>query len=353
MNLKDKLLQVKAVLTNQKRVVTLDEKVDDFIKWYEKNISYNSNDFKEAERVRNFIEKMAVWYELRYPSYEANRLMHCFGQEMKQADDIIRKNPMIDDIKAMSFDDEKYYLDSVVNALKWDGLYSAKAFISSLPYDEKRYLNRAKYPSIIYLDKEHLIHFHVTAKGRITEVECPERYPYYTLNSLVGENITLAKDILKDTEFWNPKGELESAINAYEKHSQLKEGILDCVMYRLIDRDPSRIGPRRAFMFAKEFQRNIDIPMMYGIDYSDPGLRDFISEYIKAGGHSDLLCVVDYGSRDNKRQAFELETLAEVLKHTAWKYRFTKEEIGLHQELVNNLAFHLGEMSDSQKVLKR
>ena len=57
--------------------------------------------------------------------------------------------------------------------------------------------------------------------------------------------------------------------------------MLDAVMYRIIERGGNRMGPRRGFLFAKEFGRNIDIPMMYGVDYSDPGLRSFIIEYIK------------------------------------------------------------------------
>ena len=34
--------------------------------------------------------------------------------------------------------------------------------------------------------------------------------------------------------------------------------MLNCVMYRIIERGGNRIGPRRAFLYAKEFERNID-----------------------------------------------------------------------------------------------
>ena len=40
-------------------------------------------------------------------------------------------------------------------------------------------------------------------------------------------------------------------------------GCLNCVMYRIIERGGNRIGPRRGFLFAKEFGRNIDIPMIF------------------------------------------------------------------------------------------
>ena len=62
-------------------------------------------------------------------------------------------------------------------------------------------------------------------------------------------------------------------------------------MYRIIERGGNRFGPRRAFLFAKEFGRNIDVPMMYGVDTSDPGLRYFMNEYLKAGGNPENVYV--------------------------------------------------------------
>ena len=59
--------------------VILDDKVDMFIKWYTDNIiKGNYTDIGEYYLpidMRNFIEKVAVWYELRYPEYEINRII--------------------------------------------------------------------------------------------------------------------------------------------------------------------------------------------------------------------------------------------------------------------------------------
>ena len=64
--------------------VILDDKVDMFIKWYTDNIiKGNYTDIGEyylTIDMRNFIEKVAVWYELRYPEYEINRIMPGWGQ---------------------------------------------------------------------------------------------------------------------------------------------------------------------------------------------------------------------------------------------------------------------------------
>ena len=39
------------------------------------------DEYRVPIELRDFIEKMAVWYELRYPDYEINRLMPGSGQE--------------------------------------------------------------------------------------------------------------------------------------------------------------------------------------------------------------------------------------------------------------------------------
>ena len=113
--------------------------------------------------------------------------------------------------------------------------------------------------------------------------------------------------------------------------------MLNCVMYRIIDRGGNRIGPRRAFLFAKEFRRNIDIPMMYGIDRSDPGLRLFINEYIKAGGSKNLMCYEDYFFKSSKEDQLNTITIQELLLkyiHNA-PTSYTSEEDKLHQQPVN------------------
>ena len=125
---------------------------------------------------------------------------------------------------------------------------------------------------------------------------------------------------------------LKLAIKRFENWKYQKDEMLNCVMYRIIDRGGNRIGPRRAFLFAKEFNRNIDIPMKYGYDFSDPGLRMFINEYIKAGGSMDLECYDGYYGINK-----ELGTMSirEILSRESI---YTSEEKELHQKLVDALA---------------
>lgn len=128
-------------------------------------------------------------------------------------------------------------------------------------------------------------------------------------------------------------------------------------MYRIIERGGNRMGPRRAFLFAKEFGRNIDIPMIYGVDRSDPGLRLFMNEYIKSGGSKDLVCYNGYFSRASKYEELDTITMQELIKtinNDAATF-YTPEEDELHQRLVNALSNRINQddLSEKQKNIKK
>ena len=149
--------------------------------------------------------------------------------------------------------------------------------------------------------------------------------------------------------------EFIKAIQNYDNWIYQKEEMLNCVMYRIIIRGGNRIGPRRAFLFAKEFERNIDIPMAYGVDYSDPGLRLFINEYIKSGGKKELLCYNRYFSRASKYEKLNTVTIGELIKNQ-WNNattKYTPEEDVLHQRLVNVLASQVNQEVVSKEEVKK
>lgn len=134
-----------------------------------------------------------------------------------------------------------------------------------------------------------------------------------------------------------------------------KEEMLNCVMYRIIERGGNRIGPRRAFLYAKEFERNIDIPLMYAVDYSDPGLRLFINEYIKSGGFKDLECYIGYFSKINEDDKIDTVSIQQLIlkqKSNASTF-YTEEETNLHQRLVNLLASQVDPNEVKQENIKR
>lgn len=361
----DKLIQRKRELEDeverlkkpQKKPTTdLDNKVDAFIEWYYNNMVKGHftdiGEYHQPREMRDFIEKMAVWYELRYPDYEINRLMHCSGQEpIEISRAMFKDNQYICDL----FDN-----DSDVKDLDWDEFYNAHAFISSLPTEERKYFLKPKYENLRNGDAR----IKLTPTGIITDAE--------KLNTLImwlndNERLTIDNDFkgkhiedlakfLKERASGTSVYEtLKKFIDDYQNQVYQKEEMLNCVMYRIIERGGNRIGPRRAFLFAKEFGRNIDIPMMYAVDRTDPGLRLFINEYLKAGGSKDLMCYVGYFSRINKKDKLDMISIQDLIltqNNNAATF-YTPEEDELHQRLVNVLASQVDQNIVKQEEVKR
>lgn len=331
---------------NSIRKVSLNAKVNDFIYWCFKNMIKDNEEFFKPNDMRNFIEKIAVWYELRYPDYEINRLMPGSNQDLIKINDVM-------------FNDNKYMNDLFgrninILSLDWGAFYNAEAFFNSLPGSERWLLEEAKYGDIVFIEPYRKgAHLHLTSEGFVNESEGFSSYTKLMVNDdeLKGMHIKNVVQLLKEKGISLPNdNELEKMIERVEKWNYQKEEIFNCAMYRIIERGGNRMGPRRAFLFAKEFHRNIDIPMMYGVDFTDPGLRSFINEYIKAGGSKDLVCYVDYFTRARQNQKMDTVTVQEMIKtvYNDCVTKYTEEETELHQRLVNALANKV----DSNKVKK-
>ena len=359
MSIKDELLKFRTKLTGTTKVestlIDLDAKVDEFIDWYFENmVKGNYTDIGEyhaPREMRDLIEKIAVWYELRYPSYEINRLMPGSGQEQINVNDVIfRNNPYVNKLLAENSDAKE---------LDWNDFYNTNVFMKSLPWEERCYFTKPRYRNIVYLNpNSRVAHLHLTKNGF---VEMAEDVTGYTESVIKDEELTglNVRDVVK---LFQEKGiellennELEKTINEVNKWIQQKEGILDCAMYRIIERGGNRIGPRRAFLFAKEFGRNIDIPMMYAVDYSDPGLRLFMNEYIKAGGSKNLKCYVGYFSRASKNEKVYTTTIQDLIltqNNNAATF-YTPEEHELHQRIVNAIASQVDHEAVRQEEVKQ
>lgn len=348
------LEQEKEYYLKSKKTVILDDKVDEFIKWYTDNmIKGNYTDIGEyllPIKMRNFIDKMAVWYELRYPDYEINRIMYCTGQEPTQvSDEMFNKNNYINN---------QLDSNSEVRILDWDKFYNTQAFIHSLPSDEKKYFMKPQYPSIVYWNYGFSnAHLHLSKNGTVEMSEYMDSViPGISNKDFENKSIKEVVKMIKAKGIKIPENnEFVKEIQNYDNWTYQKEEMLNCVMYRIIIRGGNRIGPRRAFLFAKEFERNIDIPMAYGVDYSDPGLRLFINEYIKSGGKKELLCYNRYFSRASKYEKLNTVTIKELIKNQ-WNNattKYTPEEDVLHQRLVNVLASQVDQEVVSKEEVKK
>ena len=361
MSLKEELIKFRTKITgNTEEVsmitpISLDNKVDEFIDWYFKNmVKGNYTDIGEyhfPRKMRDLIEKIAVWYELRYPSYEINRLMPGSGQEQINVNDVMfRNNPYVNELL-----DE----NSDAKELDWDDFYNTNVFMKSLPWEERCYFTKPRYRNIVYLNpNSRVAHLHLTKNGFVEKAEDITGFTKSAIKDeeLTGLNVRDIVKLFKDKGIELPENnELEKAIKEADKWIRQKEGILDCAMYRIIERGGNRIGPRRAFLFAKEFGRSIDIPMMYAVDYSDPGLRLFMNEYIKAGGSKDLKCYVGYFSRTSKNEKVYTTTIQDLIltqNNNAATF-YTPEEHELHQRIVNAIASQVDHEVVRQEEVKQ
>ncbi len=270
---------------------SLDSKLKKFNEWCYKNkikSKYtNIGEFQNRNIYMDFIEKMAIWYELRYPWF---RVINLFGQETKT---------------------------DIFENIDWNDFYNFNMFKACLDPIEYSYLRKPEYPDLVYIQTtpNPAAHLHLSPEGIITDCE------FYNItvqnklkNKLIGKHIKESLDIFKENNIELPRQNgIESAIFDYEVDCYFKEELLNCVMYRIIQRDGKRIGPRRAFLFAKEFNRNIDIPLKYGIDTSDPYLYKLIIEYLKLGGKTDLECYENYFRVKSETDKLEIINLKEII----------------------------------------
>lgn len=342
MGIKEKLTQ----LTNKNKkvedkleTISLDNKIDEFIEWYFKNmvegLYSDIGEYNEPRRMRDLIEKMAVWYEIKYPEIEINRIMNPDMKQITNINDIMFKyNSYINDI----FDK-----DNDIECLEWNNFFNYESFLKSLSWEEKWMLSRNEYPNIVNIlnnSKSYVPHFHLDSNGIVLLADDVDTLKtkddfVFCSEDFIGKHLCDTLVILKEHGVeLEEKNEVENAIKNYEKRDYLKEEFLNCVMYRIIERGGNRIGPRRGFLFAKEFKRNIDIPMQYGVDSTDPNLRLFMNEYFKAGGKSDLECFIGYFSRTCDNDTVSTINMQELVKEQKYdcKKLYTPEEDELHEK---------------------
>ncbi len=202
-----------------------------------------------------------------------------------------------------------------------------KKDIEEIHYRELVYINKNVTSAYLHLDKDGYVQ---TARGVSACLNYQISY-----EQMRGLHVKRVLGMLKFVGFPLPSdNELEEVICYAENWQTLRNGILDCVMYRIIERGGNRIGPRRGLLYAKEFRRDIHIPMKYGVDTSDPRLRNFIKEYLESGGSKDLICYKDYFSRTDERPVLATTTISSILDST----KHTEEEKVFHQRLVNALS---------------
>ena len=315
-------------------IVDLNDKVDAFIKWYQDNmINWIANDttkFSHPKKIRDLIEKIAVWFELRYPDLDVDRKNDSSINNIMFKENPYIKNQLGDNTNLQELD--------------WANFYNFDAFVRSLSWEERQFFSKPRYYYMIYLDQESYSFLRLTKTGKVKDAQYISFYTNGAVKDeeLVGKNIRSVAKLFSERGIVLPKDNgIDATVKQVDNRTYMKEELLNCAMYRIIERGGKKEGPLRALLFAKEFNLNIDIPMMYAADsFYDHQLRLFINEYLKAGGSKDLECYVGYYSRKSKDDKLEKATVQDILLTQNGYYPsfYTEEEKELQERIVNAIS---------------
>ncbi len=258
------------------RFVSLDKKIDFYYNWIGKNITTFT-----VDEIKSFVEKIVLWYEFRYPNNYFD----------------------LEDVDKVMLGD----LGRGCNKVEWCNLFSYDKFYYMLNSFEKSLLDKTKFPNMVDLYKGSRNHFHLRDDGIITDAD-----DVWVIRKKPGDfmhcGVFFNGKSLRDVERINIEENLglnidnvKRIVSIIEFKESIKEGLLDTVMYRMIFSGGKYYGPRRAYLFAKEFERDFTIPIRYG----DGSL---INEYVENGGNRDLMCYIKYfdGDEDVSMSALEI-----------------------------------------------
>lgn len=287
-----KKFQKEQLITNE-----LEQYIEDYLSWYKENLL---NSLPENEQnyyltnLRHFIDKMACWYEMRFP-------------------DSTLESSTSDEINSIMFDSSQIEEN-------WEDFFNTKKFIHSLPIEERLLIARPKYPETVWLDKENgFAHLHLTSKGRITLAEgiyfIKKNLPQYEVASdgtvkeikssqssynaieanLTGKTIKEALEYMHTYDIPVPlENGFQEAIDKYENQIIAKQRLLNAVSHKIMSRGEPQLAALRALIFAQEFGTDINVPGKYGIYSYSPNRDKFIERFVEAGGDKDLLGYKNY-----------------------------------------------------------
>ena len=311
------------------------KKIDDFLSWYATVLPSWNEKIKVEEEIKsmqNFIEKVAVWYELRYPNFTIFGNTEGLVNDWSSNLSMFEENPYIKDLLGE---------DSIVNDLDWSEFYNTKSFINNLCFKEREYFVRPSYEKYILINGYHL---ELSKNGRVLSFAGLD---YYKLkkNEVNGKDVKEVVALLKEKEIISPTGnEIDKEIQIYEGKKERKSKMLDAIMYRIIERgDTYSIGARRGLLFAKEFKLDLLIPITYEIAL---GNDRYIDVFLREANRNSELeesirCLLalfkpEYNEKD----------VDEMLKTKEEK----EQEKQLQQRLVNILATKADNDKDKEDI---
>ncbi len=264
--------------------VSLGKFYETFISWYQGAIEEPENYKQEKVKiVENLINKMAIWFEFKYPQNRIAELIPCYGGR-KDKD----------------------------GTAPGEELMSIEQFYKSLLPKERELLKVPTHQKNVHFDNYGKDYFCVDNEGKIIGIEgdiqslVPEDKRGIINNQrLIGMYLIEANELFKNKGIFitYPKTAQDRKIDNseilffsahYQYELDVYNGILDSVMAKIIDNGGSIIGPRRGLLFALEFGRNLNFPMLYSHSDLDQNSSDFVNYFVDHSGQNNAPCIIEY-----------------------------------------------------------
>ena len=274
--------------------VTLEEKRKYFNNWVIENNYFEDMDIVELQK---FINAMATWYTLRYPS------------EVLESDS--KSSTKIDRLLT----NQNEYLDFVL----------------------KKPLNKRNMVLVRDdVDRDILLTMKVDENLKVVCVV--ENNTNLDKTMFLNKNLKEIVNILKENNIvlYDEKTPFNiiEVIKEYEKQEYFKKELLSTIMGEVISRD-LKYGALRGMKFAKEFNLDLTEPLRYGISTDDDINRKLIKEYLEVSSNQDVECYLDY--LKYQQMGVAVSKIPQVnLRDVIRKYQ--EEDAFLEKEEVRNLA---------------
>ena len=222
------------------------------------------------DRVLNLIDKMVYWYEFRYPDRNITKI---FGGE----------DPYYGDLDDIIFYNNLYFKETLNNnskpEIKWEDFYNFDIFYNLLSEEDQMLISKPRYNYTMFGIGTYI---HLTPDGVINSKDIKRLQSYHKeikdediKDYHISELVLLYKK--RGIKF---SGSVYTTINEYNRRKNMLEQLFNFVAFKIIDQGNKNKGYRRAFLFCKEFNLNMQLLIDKGvIDTDDLNLFKQISEY--------------------------------------------------------------------------
>ena len=235
-----------------------------------KLIKEQSDYYLEDKEILNSIQKMAIWFEFKYP----NGVLYDMYHDLKLENYPYLELPINSQVLNIL---TKELLKTIFSLNNYSDNFPFSNYIDLIHDEIFDLLNRPKFENNNRTYLLGLKGLNFSTKGKILGDDNFKRAKKYIKgldDSYIGKDVSSIFPLISE-DYAN---ELKKDLKYYHQKLQLKELLLNSVLYQIIKNGGGEYGAIRGYLFAKEFKLDINIPFKY-ITINTP--KKFINEYLE------------------------------------------------------------------------